>query len=282
MRYKFIKSFVLISCLLIPYKLLPQQILQTTDSIVKVENKTTTLPKSVVLDTIITIAHKEEIEKIAKSTPLGDIFWAYFGEIIIAGFSLLIVYTRVVIKNFFALMYEKLAKRESKKGSYTNKDIEKLGNLSENINEYLTKIKEITKSKRVLLYQFSNGSHFFSNIPVLRMTVTNYSEGDNVKVTDNVFNYVTAKDIIHQILNDEYLEITEGNTTNKYSGYTSYLRFAKFKNSTLVRVNVSDNYCGVIELIEPTHFELAAVRSYCYSIGHLFERYTREREEAEK
>lgn len=282
MRYKFIKSFILISCLLIPYKLLPQQILQTTDSIVKVENKTTTLPKSVVLDTIITIAHKEEIEKIAKSTPLGDIFWAYFGEIIIAGFSLLIVYTRVVIKNFFTLMYEKLANRESKKGSYTNKDIEKLGNLSENINEYLTKIKEITKSKRVLLYQFSNGSHFFSNIPVLRMTVTNYSEGDNVKVTDNVFNYVTAKDIIHQILNDEYLEITEGNTTNKYSGYTSYLRFAKFKNSTLVRVNVSDNYCGVIELIEPTHFELAAVRSYCYSIGHLFERYTREREEAEK
>ena len=279
MKYKLIKVFILLSFLLMPYKLLPQPLLETKDSIFKAEYKVA-LPK--LEDSLITKEHKAEIEKAAKSTPFGEVFWTYFGEIIIAGFSLLIVYTRVVIKNFFALMYEKLAKRESKKSSYTNKDIEKLGNLSENINEYLTKIKEITKSKRVLLYQFSNGSHFFSNIPVLRMTVTNYSEGDNVKVTDNVFNYVTAKDIVHQILNDEYLEITEGNTTNKYSGYTSYLRFAKFKSSTLVRVNVSDNYCGVIELIEPTHFELAAVRSYCYSIGHLFERYNREKEESEK
>lgn len=284
-----VKCFIIISCLFLTFNSYSQLVLDTisTKPVLKVnkkEGQNFDVQNFGILkaDTILTVEHKSQIEKVARSTPFGDIFWTYFGEIIISGITLLLIYIRVTIKNFFVKLYEKITKKEKDKNTYTNEDIKKLGELSEDINEYLTEIKEMTKAKRVLLYQFSNGSHFFSNTPVLRMTVTNYSEGDNVKVTDNVFNYVTAKDIVHQILNDEYLEITEGNTTNKYSGYTSYLRFAKFKSSTLVRVNVSDNYCGVIELIEPTHFELAAVRSYCYSIGHLFERYNREKEESEK
>lgn len=227
---------------------------------------------------VLTKEHKEQIESAVKHTTYGHTIWTYFGEIILLGITTLLIYIRVTIKQFFTTIFEKIKSKEKKKNIYTNKDIELLGKLSEDINVYLTKIKEMTKSKRVLLYQFSNGTHFFSSIPVLRMTVTNYSEGDNVKQTDNVFNYVTAKEIVHQILNDEYLEIEDTNTINKYCGYVSYLRFAKFKNSTLVRVNVSDNYCGVIELIEPTVFKLEEVRSYCYSIGHLFEKYNREKE----
>ena len=227
---------------------------------------------------VLSEAHKKGIEEAVKKTSYGDIIWGYFGEILLVGISTLLIYIRVTVKEFFSKIMLELKKKYSKEKRYTNKDIQELGKLSEDINTYLTKIKEITKSKRVLLYQFSNGTHFFSSIPVLRMTVTNYSEGDNVKQTDNVFNYVTAKEIVHQILNDEYLEIKDTNTDNKYCGYVSYLRFAKFKNSTLVRVNVSDNYCGVIEIIEPTVFKLEEVRSYCYSIGHLFEKYNREKE----
>ncbi len=231
---------------------------------------------------VLTENDKKKIEDAVKQSTYGHTIWTYFGEAILLAITTLLIYIRVAVKQFFTNMFEKIKNRERKKSAYTNQDIERLGILSEDINNYLTKIKEMTKSKRVLLYQFSNGTHFFSSIPVLRMTVTNYSDGDNIKATDNVFNYVTAKEIIHQILNDEYLEIKDNNTTNKYSGYVSYLRFAKFKDSTLVRVNVSDNYCGVIELIEPTEFELAAVRSYCYSIGHLFEAYNRNKETEDK
>lgn len=221
--------------------------------------------------------HKKKIEEAVKTTSYGDVIWTYFGEIILGGIGLLLLYIRVTIKNFFVKIYNSLVNKEKTKHRYTNNEIKRLGKLNDDINSYLTTIKEITKGKRVLLYQFSNGSHFFSSIPVLRMTVTNYSEGDFIKPTDNVFNYVTAKEIIHQILNDEYLEILDTNT--KYCGYTSYLRFSKFKNATLIRVNVSDNYCGVIEIIEPEVFDLPQVRSYCYSIGHLFEGYNREKQE---
>lgn len=221
--------------------------------------------------------HKKKIEEAVKTTSYGDVIWTYFGEIILGGIGLLLLYIRVTIKNFFVKVYNSLVNKEKTKHIYTNEDIKKLGKLNDDINNYLTTIKKLTKGKRVLLYQFSNGSHFFSSIPVLRMTVTNYSEGDFIKPTDNVFNYVTAKEIIHQILNDEYLEILDTNT--EYCGYTSYLRFSKFKNATLIRVNVSDNYCGVIEIIEPEEFDLPQVRSYCYSIGHLFEGYNREKQE---
>lgn len=275
-----VKCLIIISCLFLTFNSFSQPLLDTmtTKPIVKVDNgfEVNNITKS---DTVLTANHKSQIEKIARSTAFGDIFWTYFGEIIISGFTLLLIYIRVTVVKFFTSVYEKITKKEKDKNTYTSDDIKKLGELSEDINEYLTKIKEMTKAKRVLLYQFSNGSHFFSNIPVLRMTVTNYSLGDNIKNTDNVFNYVTAKEIVHQILNDEYLEITDTNTENKYCGYVSYLRFAKFKSSTLVRVNVSDNYCGVVEIVEPLQFDLGSVRSYSISIGHLFERYNREKEE---
>ena len=284
-----VKCFIIISCLFLTFNSYSQLVLDTisTKPVLKVnkkEGQNFDVQNFDILkaDTILTVEHKSQIEKVARSTPFGDIFWAYFGEIIISGITLLLIYIRVTVVKFFTNVYEKITKKEKEKNTYTNEDIKKLGELSEDINEYLTEIKEMTKAKRVLLYQFSNGSHFFSNTPVLRMTVTNYSEGDNIKNTDNVFNYVTAKEIVHQILNDEYLEVTNTNTENKYCGYVSYLRFAKFKSSTLIRVNVSDNYCGVIEIIQPETFDLASVRSYCISIGHLFDRYNREKTEQNK
>lgn len=223
-------------------------------------------------------ANKQQIEKAIKTTPIGTVIWSYFGEIIIGGISLLLIYIRVTIKEFFTKAYRKMISKTKPKENYTNEDIKVLGDLSDSVNGYLTKIKEITNAERVLLYQFSNGTHFFSSIPVLRMTVTNYSEGNSIQVTDNVFNYQTAQEIIHKILNEEYLEVKDTNTTVKYMGYTNYLQFAKFKNSTLVRVNVSDNYCGIIEIIEPETFTLDEVRSYSYAIGHLFEAYNKEKE----
>lgn len=216
------------------------------------------------------------IEQGVKSSPLGEVFWNYFGELLILGISVFGYWIRTTLKRYFDKTMDKLTSIANHQTRYSNDDIKNLGEMNANIDECLTKIKDITNAKRVLLYQFSNGSHFFSSIPVLRTTVTNTSKDNTICMTDNYFNYETAKEIVHEILNNEYI-ICDDTPTVKYTGYTSYLRFAKFKNSYLVRLSVGDNYCGIIEVIEPKTFDYSEVKSYTLSIGHCFDNYNKAR-----
>ena len=255
---------------------LSQPILDTT----RIE--TTLKPAIIVQKTEITLedsgvidsTHKETIKQMVSKTELGRIVWSYFGEIIIGGLSLFVIWIRKTIKHYFSILLNRIKRLEiSATISHDNFNLKEIASLNDGVDDYLTEIKTLTKSKRVLLYQFSNGQHFFSNQPVLRITATNSSDGNPITQAKNYFNYTTSKQIIHEILNNEYI-VCDDQISTKYSGYTAYLKYSKFKNATLVRLDVGDNYSGVIEIIEPsTETDYNKVKAYCLSIGHLFDRY---------
>lgn len=113
---------------------------------------------------------------------------------------------------------------------------------------YLNQIKEELEAKRVTLYQFKNGSHYFSHQPVLQLVPT-HTDTDTIEEMENFAKFSSLFDVVQDNLERNHTEVVLG--SNKYKHYEIYLSWVGCDNALLFRVVKQSNIIGVVEVLQP-------------------------------
>ena len=217
----------------------------------------------------LTAEHVEVIEKTFSSTSLGSVIWTYLGSFITGLITLLIF----VIRYFVGRSVKKLEGIIKNKFASSSHDLASLKVVNENIDNKLTELSNIIKAERITFYQFQNGTHYFSSIPVVKISPTNYCERSKKNPYVNFLNYETSKDLLQDLIDVEYIHVEQD--SQLYTLYSRYIKFSEFSKATLFKVKCNKQYIGVIEIIDAANLKPDEVKSTCIAIETIINLYNK-------